>query len=76
MIKVFNPTDTSFTTNGEAVILPTLALVHKVDNGDFYLELVAGIEYAEYLDCNNIIVAPTPQGEQALSAGHNANVHK
>ena len=66
MIKVFNPTDTSFTTNGEAVILPTLALVHKTDNGDFYLELVSGIEYAEYLDCNNIIVAPTPQGEQAF----------
>lgn len=66
MIKVFSPTDTDFTTNGDAVILATRAVVHKVDNGDFYLELEAPVEYIDYLKPNNIIVAPTPQGDQAF----------
>lgn len=66
MIKVFSPTDTTFETNGDAVVNATRAVVHKVDNGDFYLELEAPIEYIDYLKPNNIIVAPTPQGDQAF----------
>ena len=66
MIKVFSPTDTVFTTNGDAVINATRAVVHKVDNGDFYLELECGLEFIDYIKANNIIVAPTPQGDQAF----------
>jgi phage minor structural protein len=66
MIKVFSPTDTTFETNGDAVVNATRAVVHKVDNGDFYLELEAPIEYIDYLKPKNIIVAPTPQGDQAF----------
>lgn len=66
MIKVFSPTDTVFTTNGDAVINATRAVVHKVDNGDFYLELECGLEFIDYVKANNIIVAPTPQGDQAF----------
>lgn len=66
MIKVFSPTDTTFTTNGDAVINATRAVVHKVDNGDFYLELECGLEFIDYIKANNIIVAPTPQGDQAF----------
>lgn len=66
MIRVFLPSDTNFTSNGDAVILPTLAVVHKVDNGDFYLELQCGLEYIDYIKPKNIIVAPTPQGDQAF----------
>lgn len=66
MIKVFSPTDTTFETNGDAVVNATRAVVHKVDNGDFYLEIEAPIEYIDYLKPNNIIVAPTPQGDQAF----------
>lgn len=66
MIKVFSPTDTTFDTNGDAVVNATRAVVHKVDNGDFYLEIEAPIEYIDYLKPNNIIVAPTPQGDQAF----------
>lgn len=66
MLKVFSSTDTTFETNGDAVILATRAVVHKVDNGDYYLELEAPIEYIDYLKPNNIIVAPTPQGDQAF----------
>lgn len=66
MIKVFSPVDLNFSTNGDAVIQATRAVVHKVDNGDYYLELDAPIEYIEYLKPNNIIVAPTPQGDQGF----------
>ena len=66
MLKVFSPTDTIFTSNGDAVIQALRAVVYKTDNGDFYLELEAGLEYLEYIKPNNIIVANTPQGEQAF----------
>ena len=66
MIKIFSPTDTVFTSNGDAVVNATRAVIHKVDNGDFYLELECGLEYIDYIKANNIIVAPTPQGDQAF----------
>lgn len=66
MIKIFNSDDTVFASNGNAVINPTRALVHKEDNGEFYLDLECPIEYADYIAGENIIVAPTPQGEQAF----------
>lgn len=66
MIKVFQSNDKVFTTNGDLVIQPFKAKVHKEDNGDFYLDLEAPIKYSDYLVSGNIIVAPTPQGEQAF----------
>ena len=66
MLKVFQPSDTVFTSNGDIIIQGARANVRKVDNGDFYLELEAGLEYLEYLQPNNIIVAPTPQGYQGF----------
>ena len=66
MIRAFNATDKTFTTNGDAVIMPTRARVKNSDNGDYYLELTCGIEYNEYMQANNIIVAPTPRGDQAF----------
>ena len=41
MIRGFEPTDKSFTTNGDMVILPTKAKVTNKDNGDSYLDLEA-----------------------------------
>ena len=70
MIKVFQSGDTSFVTNGDVVINPLKAVVHKEDNGEYYLDLEAGIEYANYLVGGNIIVAPTPQGYQAFRIGN------
>lgn len=64
MIRVFSPSDTDFTNNGDAVIQATLAVIHKADNSDYYLELQCGLEYADFLKKENIIVAPTPQGVQ------------
>jgi len=66
MIKVFGATDTAYSTNGDVVIQPTKARVKNADNGEFYLEINCGIEYSDYIQANNIIVTPTPQGEQAF----------
>ena len=66
MIKVFSATDKTYSSNGDIVLQPTKARVHNKDNGDFYLELMCGVEYNKYIASNNIIVAPTPQGAQAF----------
>lgn len=64
MLKVFGATDKIFTSNGDAVIQPLRAVVKKVDNGDYILDLEASVDYAEYLQAKNIVVAPTPTGYQ------------
>ena len=66
MIKLFDITDKIYTSNGDKIILPLKAVVHKKDNGDFYLDLEAPLSYIEDLTSNKIIVANTPQGEQAF----------
>jgi phage minor structural protein len=66
MIRVFEATDKSFTTNGDIVVLPTKAKVTKKDNGDYYLDFEASTKYADHLTSGKIIVADTPQGAQAF----------
>ena len=64
MIKLFDATDKIYTSNGNKIILPTKAKVHKEDNGDFYINVEAPLSYIDYLVPNNIIVANTPQGDE------------
>jgi len=66
MIRLFSSTDKLFTTNGDVVLHPLKAKVHKADNGDYYLNLETGIEYVDYIVEGNIVVANTPQGDQAF----------
>lgn len=66
MIKLFDVTDTLFASNGDKVITPLRAKIHKEDNGSFYLDLDADLSYVNDLTANRIIVANTPQGEQAF----------
>ena len=66
MIKLFNAIDNVFTTNGDKVIIPTRAEVFKEDNGSFYLSMEAPLDYIEDLTSNKILVANTPQGDQAF----------
>ena len=66
MIKLFNSTDTLFSSNGDKVIIPTKAKIHKEDNGAYYLDLETGLDYINDLVQGKIIVAPTPTGEQAF----------
>lgn len=43
MIKLFNSTDKLFTSNGDKIIIPTKAKIHKEDNGAYYIfELISG----------------------------------
>ena len=66
MIKLFGASDTNFASNGDVVLRPLKAKVRKEDNGDFFLDLETGLEYVDYLVDGNIVVVPTPQGEQAF----------
>lgn len=66
MIKIFGSTDQNFTSNGDIIIKPLKAYVHEEDNGDYYLEIEAPLDYVDYFVEGNIIVAPTPYGEQAF----------
>ena len=66
MIKIFSSTDKIFNSNGDKILNPLKAKIHKVDNGDYYIDIEASLEYTDYLIQNNIIVAPTPTGEQAF----------
>lgn len=61
MIRVFSSDDKIFTSNGDAVIQPFKAKVHKEDNGKFYLDIEADISYVDILTANRIIVADTPR---------------
>ena len=54
MIKVFSITDKIYNSNGDKIIQPTKAVVHKEDNGSFYLDIEAPLIYDEYLQPNNI----------------------
>ena len=70
MIKMFGQTDTSFLTNGDCVLKPLKAKVHKKDNGDYYLDLETGLDYIDYFIEGNIVVANTPTGDQAFRIGN------
>lgn len=66
MIKLFSESDHVFSSNGDKIIQPKKAIIHKEDNGSFYLDMETDISYIDYLTSNKILVAPTPQGEQAF----------
>lgn len=64
MLRIFSPTDKTYTTNGDKVIQPLKATVRKEDNDAYYLDLTCGTEYLQWIKSGNIIVADTPQGAQ------------
>ena len=64
MIKAFKIGDKTYTSNGDVVIAATKAKVKNSDNGEFSLDLVCPEKYSKYVKASNIIVCPTPQGEQ------------
>ena len=66
MIKLFSQTDKSFSTNGDKIIIPLRAKVHKEDNGSFYLDFECSLDYINDIVAGNILVVPTPQGDQAF----------
>ena len=70
MIKLFDILDKNYETNGDKILQPFQAIVRKEDNGEFYLDIQASLNYSDFLLPNQIIVAPTPQGEQAFRIGN------
>ena len=66
MIKLFGQTDRLFSSNGDLIIKPVKATVHKEDNGAFYLDMTTGLSYVDNLKEGNILYANTPQGDQAF----------
>lgn len=70
MIKLFNSTDLTFDSNGDKIINATKAIVHKEDNGEFYLDFECDLSYINDIVENNILVANTPQGDQAFRIGN------
>lgn len=64
MIKVFQATDTNFTSNGDKIIKPYKAIVFKEDNGDYYCDLEASIDLMDYLKQDMIVCVKTPWGWQ------------
>lgn len=70
MIKLFGTNDTDFSSNGDKVLQPKRAVVVKQDNGSFYLDIDIGLEYINDFTQNRIIIANTPQGDQAFRIGN------
>lgn len=66
MIRLFQATDKVFTSNGDKIIIPKKAIIHKEDNGSFYLELETDLSYIDDFASNKILVCNTPQGDQAF----------
>lgn len=64
MLRIFKPTDRDYRPNGDKIIQPLKATVHKEDNDSYYLDLACGTEYLPWIKSGNIIVADTPQGAQ------------
>ena len=66
MIKIFGQIDTEYSSNGDKVLQPTKCKVHKADNGEYYAEIECSPDYSDYIKNGNIVVCPTPTGDQAF----------
>lgn len=66
MVRIYDEDITTFNWGGIINLIPLKALIHKEDNGDYYLDLECGLEYVNYIVSGKIVVANTPQGEQAF----------
>lgn len=66
MIRAFGKTDRDFSSNGDIIVRCTKAKLHKKDNGDYYIDIEAPLEYSDFLIDGNILAVDTPQGVQAF----------
>ena len=66
MLRIFDTTDTLFSSNGDKVLIAKYQHIVKVDNGDYYLDIELPIEYQDYIQPNKILVSNTPTGNQAF----------
>lgn len=66
MIKIFGQDDKIYTSNGDKILQPTKARLRKEDGGEYYVDIECSTEYSPYIKHGNILVCPTPTGEQAF----------
>jgi len=66
MILAYPSNEKLFNDNGLKVLKPQKALIHKEDNGDYYIDIVDVIDYAEFYQAGTIIRANTPWGYQGF----------
>lgn len=69
MIRLFDLTDTDFSSNGDIVLNPLKAILHKEDNGEYYVNITVGYEYMDYFTEGRILAIDTPQGVQPFRVG-------
>ena len=67
MIRIFGYSEATSdleTLNGDVIVDPLKAIVHKYENGDYYLELEASSAYSEYFEEGRIVVADIPNASR------------
>lgn len=67
MIRVFGYREATTdleNLNGDVILNPLKAVVHKYENGDYYLELEVGSEYSNCFEEDRIIVADIPNASR------------
>ena len=63
-IRVYEATERFFNNNGIKTLHPLFALITKVDNGDYYIELEDVIENLDYYQKGLIVRVPTPWSDE------------
>lgn len=66
MIKVYESNERLFNHNGIKILHPLRADITKVDNGDYYVELLDTIDNIDYYQNGLIVRIPTPWGVQGF----------
>ena len=83
MIKVFKPTDKTYSSNGDIVVKATKAVVHKEDNGAFYLDIEAPLTNeskvssklpSSYIEVDYIQSSGTQYIDTGMKANQNTSV--
>lgn len=73
MIRVFKAQESNETlesSNGDCIIIPSKAIVHKYENSDYYLELEASSDYSDYFRFGRLLVVDLPSGKEWFRMGN------
>ena len=70
MISVYPSNERLFSDNGIKILKPIKAMIHKEDNGDYYIDLKDNIDNIDYYQQGMIIRANTPWGYQGFRLGN------
>ena len=66
MISVYPSNEKKFADNGIKILKPLKAIIHKEDNGDYYIDLKDNLDNIQYYQQGMIIRANSPWGYQGF----------